>query len=235
MTGQLVLIVEDELDLAKTLEYSLEQEGFRVRVTSCGADGIEQARQDPIPDLILLDIMLPDIPGTEVLRRLRSMDETRHIPVVIASAKGEEIDRVVGFELGADDYVTKPYSLRELVLRIRALLRRSQVRDVGAVGRISQGRLRIDVLGHRAWVDDQEVSLTTLEFKLLYKLLECRGRVQSRETLLEEVWGINAEVTTRTVDMHIMRLRQKLGPAQDTIETLRGVGYRIRKGDPPEG
>jgi two-component system phosphate regulon response regulator PhoB len=143
------------------------------------------------------------------------------------TAKGEEIDRVVGFEIGADDYVVKPYSVRELTLRVRAILRRTRTGESEGE-RIEFGRLRVDVSAHRTWVDDEEVSLTALEFKLLTTLLERRGRVQTREVLLTDVWGFSAEVTTRTVDTHVKRLRQKLGPAGRYIETLRGVGYRFR-------
>ena len=228
MEGPIILIVEDEQDLVHTLEYNLEQDGFRTRAALTGTKGIDLAKEEPVPDLIILDIMLPDIAGTEVCRRLRTLESTKHIPIVMATAKGEEIDRIVGFELGVDDYVTKPYSIRELILRIRALLKRSQSSN-GAGPRLVVGRLRVDAPSHRVWVDDEEVTLTTLEFKLLWNLLDRRGRVQSRETLLEDVWGINAEVTTRTVDTHIMRLRQKLGRAQNYIETLRGAGYRFRE------
>ncbi|MBN1962912.1 MAG: response regulator transcription factor [Deltaproteobacteria bacterium] len=228
MVGPSILIIEDEQDLVRTLEYSLQHEGFHPRTALTGAQGIEIATQEPVPDLILLDIMLPDIAGTEVCRRLRSLENTKYIPIVMATAKGEEIDRVVGFELGADDYVTKPYSIRELILRLRVLLRRKQFSIVNGP-RITLGRLRVDVQGHRVWIDEQETIFTTLEFKLLWKLIERRGRVQSRETLLTDVWGINAEVTTRTVDTHIMRVRHKLGVVQEYIETLRGVGYRFRE------
>jgi len=228
MSGPTILIIEDERDLVRTLEYNFEQEGFRVQAALTGAEGLALAGKEPVPDLLVLDIMLPDLSGTEICRRLRSQEATRHIPIIMATARGEEIDRVVGFELGADDYVTKPYSIRELILRIRALLRRSQaVQQAGP--RIVIGRLRLDIPSRRAWVDDEEIVLTSLEFKLLWTLLERRGRVQSRDRLLSDVWGIDADVTTRTVDTHIMRLRQKLGAAQDHIETLRGEGYRFRE------
>jgi two-component system phosphate regulon response regulator PhoB len=180
-----------------------------------------------VPDLVVLDLMLPDLSGTEVCRHLRMSDRTRHVPVLMLTAKGEEIDRVVGFEVGADDYVTKPFSVRELMLRVRAIVRRAHAPEAEA-GELVFGRLRLDGGGHRAWVDGQEVSLTALEFRLLTTLLSRRGRVQTRDTLLEDVWDMSGDVTTRTVDTHVKRLRQKLGLAGAYIETLRGVGYRFR-------
>jgi two-component system phosphate regulon response regulator PhoB len=228
----LILIVDDEKDLVDTLDYNLTREGFETRVALSGHEALEAARTEPTPDLILLDIMLPDIPGTDVCRQLRQDDRLGRIPVVMLTAKGEEIDRVVGFEIGADDYVTKPFSVRELMLRIKAILRRAEPVEEAAPAR-EFGRLRIDRQGHHVWVDAQEVTLTALEFKLLTTLLERKGRVQSREQLLDEVWGIQASVTTRTVDTHVKRLRQKIGAAAAYIETLRGVGYRFRSA-PPE-
>jgi two-component system phosphate regulon response regulator PhoB len=178
--------------------------------------------------------MLPDISGIEVCRQLRANRRTQGIPVLMLTAKGEEIDRVVGFEVGADDYVVKPFSVRELTLRVRALIRRSQKVEPDQDD-ISFGRLRIDSGAHQVWVDGQEVVLTALEFRLLTTLLVRRGRVQTRERLLQDVWGIDADVTTRTVDTHVKRLRQKLVEAGEYIETLRGVGYRFRsEADGPE-
>ena len=223
-----ILIVEDEPDLAATLEYSLGRAGFQTVTARTGGAALVRARESPHPDLVLLDLNLPDISGTEVCRRLREEPSTRDIPVIMATARSQETDRVVGFEVGADDYVIKPYSVRELALRIRAVLRRSHP-DGDRPGEVMVfGHLRVDEAGHRIWVDDEEVVLTALEFRLLGVLLARRGRVQSRQVLLEDVWGIVADVTTRTVDTHIKRLRQKLGRAGSYIETLRGVGYRIR-------
>ncbi len=225
--SSLILIVEDERDLLNTLDYSLQKEGYRTRCADNGGDAIKLAREQPVPDLVLLDLMLPDISGTEVCRALKSSQSTRKVPVLMLTAKGEEIDRVVGFEVGADDYVVKPYSVRELMLRIRAILRRThEGGDASAM--IDFGRLRVDPSAHRAWIDDGEVSLTALEFKLLTTLLQRRGRVQTREVLLTDVWGFSADVTTRTVDTHVKRLRQKIGEAGRYVETLRGVGYRFR-------
>ena len=232
--AELVLIVEDEKDLVKTLEYNLKREGYRTRSALTGTEGLEQSAQEPLPDLVLLDLMLPDISGLEVCRRLRQQEATRSIPVLMLTAKGDEIDRVVGFEIGADDYVVKPFSVRELMLRIKAILRRARPGSE-ELEPIVFGPLRVDPEAHRAWVDQQELHLTALEFRLLKTLLVRRGRVQSRDTLLSDVWGIDADVTTRTVDTHVKRLREKLGDAGKYIETLRGVGYRFTQhpdGDP---
>ncbi|MCA9561094.1 MAG: response regulator transcription factor, partial [Myxococcales bacterium] len=182
---------------------------------------------EPIPDLVLLDLMLPDMSGTEVCRKLRADERTKDVPVMMVTAKGEEIDRVVGFEVGADDYVVKPFSLRELLLRVRAVLRRARTGEESE-DEITFGRLRIDTPGHHVWVDEEEVKLTALEFRLLTTFHARRGRVQTREMLLSDVWGYQAEVTTRTVDTHVKRLREKLGEAGQYIETVRGVGYRFR-------
>jgi two-component system phosphate regulon response regulator PhoB len=226
----LVLVIEDEVDLATTVEYNLKAEGFQVRLAHTGRQGLTSATAEPLPDVIVLDLMLPDLSGTEICRRLRDQERTRDIPVVMCTAKGEEIDRVVGFEVGADDYVVKPFSVRELILRIRALLRRvdSTRRVDGEPSMIRFGRLKIDRDAHRAWVDENEIALTALEFRLLHAFMSRRGRVQTREALLSDVWGIEADVTTRTVDTHVKRLREKLGEAGMYIETLRGVGYRFK-------
>jgi two-component system, OmpR family, phosphate regulon response regulator PhoB len=224
----LILVVEDEPDLLATLDYNLEREGYSTRLATSGREALDLATVEPKPELILLDLMLPDLTGTEVCRRLKNDPRTRDIPVIMVTARGHEIDRVVGFEVGADDYVVKPYSVRELLLRIRAVLRRTldaEAERPDAATRV--GKLRIDVAAHRAWVVEEEVTLTALEFKLLHILMRRRGRVQSREQLLNDVWGITADVTTRTVDTHVKRLRQKLGDAGVYVETLRGVGYRF--------
>ena len=224
-----ILIVDDERDLVDTLEFNLQREGFQTRRALTGGAAIQLAAQQPVPDLVLLDLMLPDIPGTEVCRRLRADDRTRSIPVLMLTAKDDEVDRIVGFEIGADDYVTKPFSLRELMLRVRAILRRAAPgKEDASSQELIHDRLRVDPAGHRVWVDDDELSLTALEFKLLNTLLTRAGRVQTRDTLLTDVWGMQTGVTTRTVDTHVTRLRKKLGPASTYIETLRGVGYRFR-------
>jgi len=222
-----ILIVEDEVDLATTVEINLQREGYVTKAVTNGAAALAAAAADPQPNLILLDLMLPDLPGTEVCRRLKENARTRDIPVILCTARGSEVDRVVGFEIGADDYVVKPFSVRELGLRVRALLRRVQQGE-GESEQLKFGRLRVDRQAHRAWIDEQEIFLTALEFRLLAAFLTRRGRVQSRDALLSDVWGIEADVTTRTVDTHVKRLREKLGDVGDYIETLRGVGYRFR-------
>jgi two-component system phosphate regulon response regulator PhoB len=227
---QTVLIVDDEPDLVDVLEFNLQNEGFDTRRAFNGRDGLFLASQAPKPALLILDLMLPDFSGTELCRRLRSNERTRDIPVLMLTARAEEYDRVVGFEVGADDYVTKPFSIRELLLRVRAILRRGETSNEApaATQNLALGILKIDTSGHRAWVGEDELSLTALEFKLLATLMERAGRVQTRDTLLADVWGMQPGLTTRTVDTHVRRLRVKLGKAEDYVETLRGVGYRLR-------
>ncbi len=232
LMSALILIVEDEPDLVQTLQYNLRKEGWATRSAATGRQALEQAQLSPLPDLILLDLMLPDLSGIEVCRQLKRDERLAAVPVLMLTARGEEIDRVVGFEVGADDYVVKPFSVRELMLRVRALLRRTRDDAGGASPRVSFGRLKLDEAGHRVWVDDEEVILTALEFRLLLAFLARKGRVQSREQLLSEVWGDEARVTARTVDVHVKRLREKLGPVGAYVETVRGVGYRFR--DRPE-
>ena len=224
-----ILVVEDETDLANTLIYNLEQEGFSVIGTSSGLKAMELAKKNR-PALVILDIMLPDISGIEVCRKLRASDYA-DIPVLMLTARAEEFDKVLGFEAGADDYVTKPFSMKELLLRVKALLRRKQDKRAAP---LVFGMLRLDPEAHQVSVNDRPVQLTALEFKLLSVLIERKGRVQSRERLLNDVWGITADVTTRTVDTRIRRLREKLGQAADYIETLRGVGYRFLEKPPGE-
>jgi two-component system phosphate regulon response regulator PhoB len=226
-----ILVVEDERDLLRVMTYNLQQAGFDVVGAPSAAMALRAVREEPF-DLVLLDLMLPDLPGTEVCKRLKADPQTAHIPVVMVTAKGEEIDRIVGFELGADDYVVKPFSVRELVLRVRAILRRSEgPSDVEE--RFVFGRLEVDRAAHRAWVDGEEVAFTALELRLLTMLHDRRGRVLSRDLLLDEVWGSHVDVTQRNVDTHVKRVREKLGAAGEYIETVRGVGYRFRS--EPEG
>jgi two-component system, OmpR family, phosphate regulon response regulator PhoB len=222
----LVMVVDDEEDLVATLEFNLKREGYATRSAFTGEAAARLVDEDPIPDLILLDLMLPDVSGTEVCRRFKQEPRTRQVPIIMLTAKGEEIDRVIGLEVGADDYVTKPFSVRELMLRVRAILRRTQTSETPH-GERRFADLRVDTDAHRVWVGAFEVTLTALEFKLLLMLLDRRGRVQTRERLLEEVWQMPGELTTRTVDTHVKRLRQKLGHAGDYVETVRGVGYRF--------
>jgi two-component system phosphate regulon response regulator PhoB len=223
-----VLVVDDEKDLRSLLEYNLLQSGFTVVTAEDGASALERVRESP-PDLVLLDVLLPDMPGTEVLKHLRRQ-HPRSLPVLMLTAKGEEIDRVLGFELGADDYLVKPFSVRELVLRVRALLRRTEPSEVGQP-RFAFKAISVDVERHQVTVDGKLIDLTALEFRLLTTLLSRKGRVQTRQALLTDVWGLSADLATRTVDTHIKRLREKLGVAGPYIETIRGVGYRFLEMD----
>ena len=225
--SNLILIVEDEHDLLTTLEYSLQREGYQTRSASTGQQALTSSMIEPVPDLVLLDLMLPDLSGTEVCRQLKQNEKTAHVPVIMVTAKSEEIDRVVGFEVGAEDYVVKPFSMRELILRVGVVLKRNRQAS-SDTDEVTFGCLRIDRPGHRAWVSGEEIRLTALEFRLLLTFYERRGRVQTRERLLTDVWGYQADVTTRTVDTHMKRLREKLGAAGAYVETVRGVGYRFR-------
>jgi two-component system phosphate regulon response regulator PhoB len=227
-----ILVIEDEKDIQDVLDYNLKQAGHKVQLAGTGRDGLRLARERR-PDLVLLDLMLPDMPGTEVCKALKHDPVTRDAQVMMLTAKGEEIDRVIGFELGADDYVVKPFSVRELLLRIQAILRRGAPESEQSGSNIAFGVLRVDREAHRVWIGDKEVDLTALEFKLLVTLHDRRNRVQTRDTLLNDVWGIQAEITTRTVDTHVKRLREKLGAAGEYIQTVRGVGYRFA-GTPDE-
>jgi len=223
-----ILVIEDEHDLQQLLDYNLRQAGHEALAALRADEGLRLARERE-PDLIVLDLMLPDLPGTEVCKALKRDARTRDIPVLMLTAKGEEIDRVLGFELGAEDYVVKPFSVRELMLRIQALLaRRRGIREATAAS-LAFGVLRIDEAARRVWVEEREVELTPLEFKLLLTLATRRNRVQTRAALLDAVWGIEADLTTRTVDTHVKRLREKLGPARDYIRTVRGAGYRFNE------
>ena len=225
-----ILVVEDEPDIRQVLLYNLGQAGHEAIPAERGADGLALARERR-PDLVLLDLMLPDVSGLDVCRQLKSDSALRSIPVIMVTARSEEIDRVVGFELGADDYIIKPFSVRELILRVQAVLRRAPAAaaaDEG--GELVFGKLRVDRGAHRAWVDGEEVTLTPLEMRLLWTLWERRGRVQSRGTLLDDVWEASPENNTRTVDTHVKRLREKLGAAGAYVETVRGVGYRFADG-----
>lgn len=224
-----IVLVEDEHDIIEILEFNFRAEGFEVSSAMSGRDGLTLV-QNTKPDLLIVDLMLPDMSGNEICRTVRSSPLGKTLPILILSARGEEIDRVVGFELGADDYVTKPFSMRELMLRVRALVRRAQSIAPGQADEsIHFGPLQIDRHAHRLWVSGKEVALTALEFKLLVTLFERRNRVQTRAGLLEHVWGIHANISTRTVDAHVKRLREKLGTARDYVETVRGVGYRFKE------
>ncbi len=220
-----VFIVEDEPDLRDTLTYNFENEGFTVKSFSNGESFLKSLAKNK-PNLVILDLMLPGISGLDVCRELRSDDNFNDIAVVMLTAKSEEIDRIVGFELGADDYVTKPFSVRELILRVKVLLKK-RVESSANEKILAFGPITMNLDAHDVEVDGKNIILTALEFKLLKHLLKRKGRVQTRDQLLGDVWGYSSEVTTRTVDTHIKRLREKLGKPGDLIQTIRGVGYRF--------
>ena len=227
--GSRILVVEDEPDLAELVALNLRGAGHEVVVCHDGSTALAEVQRSQ-PDLLVLDVMLPDVSGVEVCRRLRRSPQTVRLPVIMLTARSEEVDRVVGFEVGADDYVAKPFSPRELVLRVEAILRRtSSAAAADGPQAIALGALVIDVPAHRVEVEGQEVLLTALEFRLLLDLASRAGRVQSRDALLERVWGYSPNVETRTVDTHVKRLREKLGAGAKQIETVRGVGYRALK------
>ena len=223
-SGRNILIIEDETDVADLLSLNLHKAGFRVSTAGDGASGLQKARDDR-PDFIILDLMLPKMAGLEVCRILKSDAATARMPILMLTAKAEEIDRIVGLEFGADDYVTKPFSPREIVLRIRAIFRRGEKADES----LSAGPISIDPARHEVRVNGKQVHLTSLEFKLLRALMQRRGRVQERDRLLNDVWGYESVIDTRTVDTHVRRLREKLGKGGDAIETVRGFGYRLRE------
>lgn len=223
--GERVLVVDDESDIVALVAYHLAKSGYKVSTANSGSEALERARQDQ-PALIVLDLMLPDISGFEVLAVIRSEEAIADTPVLMLTARREEPDRIRGLTLGADDYLTKPFSPQELILRVNAILRRTNARGKSeSIVRI--GSLRIDRNAHTVTVADVPVELTPTEYKLLLLLIDRKGRVQARAHLLESVWDAAPDIQTRTVDMHVQRLRTKLGPAGDLIETVRGFGYRI--------
>jgi DNA-binding response OmpR family regulator len=228
VSSKRILIVEDEKDVINLLTLNLRKVGaFTFSIANDGVAGLAKAREEK-PDIIILDLMLPKMPGLEVCRILKSELATRHIPILMLTARAEEIDRIVGLEFGADDYVTKPFSPREVGLRIKAILRRGAVEQTE--GPMTAGAITIDPSRHKVTVGKKDVGLTSIEFRLLRMLMQRRGRVQERDRLLNEVWGYESVIDTRTVDTHIRRLREKLGKAGDQIETVRGFGYRLREG-----
>ena len=223
-----LLVVEDENDIRQLLRFNLEREGYAVLEADNGLDGLRTASLE-LPDLVVLDLMLPGLDGCEVCRRLKTQTATAGTPVLMLTARGEEVDRIEGFTLGADDYVVKPFSVKELVLRIRAILRRSDRTEPGAV--VSRGGLFIDVDAHRVTLDGLELALTATEFRLLEDLMRHAGAVRTREQLLNAVWGYSFDGYARTVDTHVRRLRAKLGDEASALETVRGVGYRLKDRD----
>jgi two-component system phosphate regulon response regulator PhoB len=232
---QRILIVEDEIDLATVVAYNLRADGFEVVSVGTASDAYRAISAQTI-DLVLLDLMLPDATGLDVCRRLKNDAATRTIPIIIASARGDEVDRIVGLELGADDYLVKPFSMREIVLRARIILRRTEPASVSGNDIVEFGVLTVDRTAHRTFVEGSEIQLTQLELRLLTTLLERKNRTQSRERLLQDVWQLQGVIETRTVDTHVKRLREKLGSAAGYIRTVRGIGYRFASApDEPVG
>jgi len=226
MARERILVIEDEPDIAEVLQYNLEKEGFAVEVARRGDIGFEALKREPA-DLVVLDLMLPGVDGLELTRMLKRDAATARLPIVMLTARGEELDRIVGIELGADDYISKPFSPREVVLRVKAVLRRRHPEEA-ATDFLEVGGIQLDVGGHQLRIKGHETPLTATEFRLLRLLMERGGRVQTRGQLLSDVWGYAEDIDSRTVDTHIRRLRRKLGPEADRIETVIGVGYRLR-------
>lgn len=220
-----IFIVEDEPDIRETLAYNLIQEGFRVEEFLDAESCLEKINKKA-PDLLILDLMLPGMSGLDLCKEIRANKSLSNLAIIMLTAKGEEIDRIIGFELGADDYVTKPFSVRELILRVKVILKK-QTESLENIEEVEFGAIKINLDAHEVSINDDEINLTALEFKLLKHLVQRRGRVQTRDQLLGDVWGYSSEVTTRTVDTHIKRLREKLGSVGDYIQTIRGVGYRL--------
>jgi two-component system phosphate regulon response regulator PhoB len=220
-----IYIIEDEPDIRETLVYNFQKENFEVNSSGNGIKGLEDIKIKK-PDVLILDLMLPDISGLEICRKIKNDDQLKNISIIMLTAKGDEVDRIVGFELGADDYVTKPFSIRELILRVK-VLQKKQSENIDSDKLLEIGQISMDLDAHSVSIDKKQIILTALEFKLLKHLAQRKGRVQTRDQLLGDVWGYSSEVTTRTVDTHIKRLREKLGSACNYIQTIRGVGYRF--------
>jgi phosphate regulon transcriptional regulator PhoB len=221
-----ILIIEDEKDIAEAIEYNLSKEGYKVSKAFDGTNGL-RAAQAKSPDLIILDLMLPGIDGFEICKQLKKDAKTSHIPIIMLTAKSGEVDKVLGLELGADDYITKPFSMRELVARVKTVLKRYEKKEKPAAKKLGFANVQIDLEKHEVTVGTKLVELTAKEFSLLQYLVENKGRAFSREHLLDHVWGIEVAIETRTVDVHVKRLREKLGKAGEHILTLRGVGYKL--------
>jgi two-component system phosphate regulon response regulator PhoB len=222
-----ILVVDDEADITALVAYHLAKAGFRVSTAANGPDALKAAREER-PDIVILDLMLPGVSGYDVLADLRKREETRDVGVILLTARKEETDRIRGLSLGADDYLTKPFSPQELSLRVTGLLRRLGSPAVSAGSTLTAGPIMIDRSAHRATLHGEELNLTATEYKLLLTLVERRGRVQTRPQLLETVWEAQPDIQTRTVDMHVQRLRSKLGETGRMIETVRGFGYRFK-------
>ena len=232
MSKDKILLVEDELDLLQTLAFNFENESYKVSKAVNGKEAMKFLEDDDSISLVILDLMLPDMSGLDICRHIRATNNLKDILVIMVTAKGEEVDRVVGFEVGADDYVVKPYSVRELLLRVGGMLKRSsKEKQSNDKDLVEYEDLKIDNNKHKVYLSDEKISLTSKEFKLLKHLLLKADKVQSRDNLLEKVWGYNNDVTTRTVDTHIKRLRSKIGKYGDKIETIRGEGYLFNKSE----
>ena len=228
-----VLIVDDEPDLQSLVLFNLREAGFEAEAVGTGKEGIAAANRLH-PQVIILDLMLPDLPGTEVCRTLRADAAMGDVAILMLTARGDEYDRVLGFEVGADDYVVKPFSVRELVMRVKGLAKRAHERRLARSSSADERQLKwrglvVDVVRHRVYVDGVELALRPLEFKLISLLLDHPGKVFSRADLLEEVWGVSADVSTRTVDVHVRRLRERLGSYGEAVETVHGFGYRLKE------
>ncbi|MBN2374159.1 response regulator transcription factor [bacterium] len=226
MSKKKILIVEDDDNISQIVYYNLEKTGHVCAIAKSGEEALRILKRGKI-DLIIIDLMLPEMDGLEVCRNIRKDKDLLNIPVIMLTAKGEEIDRIVGFELGADDYIVKPFSPRELVLRIKAILKRAKCADDASTDILDEGILKVDPARHKVTVCGKIIELTPLEFNLLVTLIKRKGRVQSRDVLLNDVWDMGSEVVTRTIDTHIKRLRKKLGKAGKFIDTVRGIGYRF--------
>ena len=226
MSRNKIVVIEDEPDIVEVLSYNLKREGYNVSSTLRGDEGLNLVRNQS-PNLVILDLMLPGMDGLSICQQLKSDSLVRDIPIIIISAKGEESDVVIGLETGADDYLTKPFSPRELIARVKAVLRRGPTQEDKARERILLGKLVIDVARHEVNVDDELISLTATEFKILHQLASQSGRAFTREQLLNRVVGLGVVVVDRNIDVHIRALRKKLGDASDMIQTIRGVGYRL--------
>ena len=232
MSKEHILLVEDEPDLLQTLSFNFESEGYKVSKALNGEEAMKLLEKNDSIAMVILDLMLPGISGLDICRHIRKTDDLKDILVIMVTAKGEEVDRVVGFEVGADDYVVKPYSVRELLLRVGGMLKRSsKEKDEGDKEVLVFEDLKIDTNKHKVYLSDKKISLTSKEFKLLKHLLSKADKVQTRDNLLDKVWGYNNDITTRTVDTHVKRLRSKIGKYGDKIETIRGEGYLFNKSE----
>ena len=224
-----ILIVEDDKHISKLVKFNLEKSNYECSIASTGEKALAALDAQPV-DLVILDIMLPGMDGYEICRTIKSNNKLKNLPIIMLTAKGEEIDRIVGLELGADDYIVKPFSPRELVLRVKAILKRGKIEEAEK-DILAAGGLSIDIPKHKVTVKGKSADLTQMEFKLLVTLMERRGRVQTRERLLSDVWDMDTSVDTRTIDTHVKRLREKLGKTGDFIETVRGLGYKFKEED----